>query len=67
MYEVLAPRIPNLVSLVKRFTWGINLVGIVFFFKYTPPLPHLDLFELDSTQVEKYDEGFKYLMHEECM
>ena len=31
------------------------------------PLLNVDLFEWGSAQVEEYDEGFKYLMHEECM
>ena len=31
------------------------------------PLLNADLFKWGSTQVEEYDEGFKYLMHEECM
>ena len=30
-------------------------------------LLNVDLFEWGSTQMEEYDEGFKYLMHEECM
>ena len=31
------------------------------------PLLNADLFKWGSTQVEEYDEGFKYLMHEECV
>ena len=30
-------------------------------------LLYVDLFEWGSTQVEEFDEGFKYLMQEECM
>ena len=43
-------------------------MGIVFWTeKHMSPLLNVDLFECGSKQLEEYDEGFKYLMHKECM